>query len=300
MTKIVLPLVRAIIMMPLLHATVQAAIVSATPQMRTYVSGTGNDSNPCAVSSPCKTLQVALSLTRAGGEIYVLNSANYGPLTINKAVTITSEGAVAGVLATGSVAITISAGPNDVINLRGLDIDGGNTGGVGIQFNSGQSLIIQKSLIRNFTNCGINFAPSGTSSLFVSDTVVTHNTNNGVLIANSATGALSRVTASGNGVGVFASGASASVTVTDLVAGNNTYGIGANSSAMMVRNSMISNNAVGIAADQSAIVRVGQSTITGNGTGWQALNGGQVQSYGNNNVGGNTTDGTASTTLALQ
>ena len=51
---------------------------------------------------------------------------------------------------------------------------------------------------------------------------------------------------------------------------------------------------------QSAIVRVGQSTITGNGTGWQALNGGQVQSYGNNNVGGNTTDGTASTTLALE
>ena len=68
----------------------------------------------------------------------------------------------------------------------------------------------------------------------------------------------------------------------------------------MVRNSMISHNIVGIAADQSGIVRVGQSTITGNATGWQAINGGQIQSYGNNNVSGNTTDGIATTRGALQ
>ena len=68
----------------------------------------------------------------------------------------------------------------------------------------------------------------------------------------------------------------------------------------MVRNSTASNNAVGIAADQTAMVRVGQSTITGNGTGWQATNGGQVLSYGNNNVGGNNTDGVATSTLTLE
>jgi parallel beta helix pectate lyase-like protein len=300
MTRFVLPLTRAIIIIPMLHATAQALTV-ATPQTRTYVSGTGSDSNPCSASQPCKTLQVALSLTVAGGEIYVLNSANYGPVTISKAVTITGEGAVAGVLATGSAAITISASANDVINLRGLDIDGGNAGGIGIQFNSGQSLNIQKSQIRNFTNSGINFTPSGTSTLFVSDTVVTHNGSNGILITNSATGALSRVTASGNGgIGVAASGANTGVTVTDTVASNNNYGIGASSSTVMVRNSMISNNAVGVAADQSATVRVTQSTITGNGTGWQATNGGQLLTYGNNNVGGNTINGTATTTLALE
>jgi len=77
-------------------------------------------------------------------------------------------------------------------------------------------------------------------------------------------------------------------------------GIGASSSAVMVRNSTVSSNGVGIAADQAAVVRVGQSTMTANGTAWQATNGGQVQSYSNNNVVGNTTDGTVTSTVALQ
>jgi hypothetical protein len=68
----------------------------------------------------------------------------------------------------------------------------------------------------------------------------------------------------------------------------------------MVRSSIISNNAIGIAADQSATVRISQSTVTGNGTGWQATNGGQLLTYGNNNVDGNTNNGAATTTLALE
>jgi hypothetical protein len=163
-------------------------------------------------------------------------------------------------------------------------------------------LNIQKSLVRNFTNSGISFTPSAVSALFVSDTIVAHNANNGILVvggSSTVTGALSRVTASANGVGIFASG-NASLVVTDAVASSNNYGIGASASTIMVRNSTASNNAVGIVADQTAMVRVGQSTITGNGTGWQATNGGQVVSYGNNNVGGNTADGTATSTAALQ
>jgi hypothetical protein len=68
-------------------------------------------------------------------------------------------------------------------------------------------------------------------------------------------------------------GSNASVTIIDTVAGNNSYGIGASFSAVMVRNSTVSNNAIGIAADQAAIVGVGESTITANDTGWQATNG---------------------------
>src|SRR5215831_20491960 len=124
----------------------------AAPQARTYVSAQGSDANPCLVSLPCRTFQAALALTTAGGEIFVLNSANYGAVTITKAVTITSEGAVAGVLATTGVGITIQAGAGDVINLRGLDIDGGNSGGTGIQFISGQALTVQKSAVRGFVN----------------------------------------------------------------------------------------------------------------------------------------------------
>jgi hypothetical protein len=62
----------------------------------------------------------------------------------------------------------------------------------------------------------------------------------------------------------------------------------------MVRNCTVSNNGIGIAVDQAAIVRVGQSTITANGTGWQATNGGQVVSYSN------ITNGVLTSTVALQ
>jgi Right handed beta helix region len=294
--KISAPLVGAMIIIASLHTVAHA---SAT-LTRTYVSRTGVDSNPCTAPLPCQTFQAALALTVAGGEIYVLDSANYGPVTINKAVTITSEGAVAGIVAGSGVGITISAGANDVINLRGLEIDGSNTGSVGIQFNSGQSLNIQKSVIRNFTGSGITFAPSGTSSLFVIDTNLINNLCSGISLTNSATGALSRVNLNQNGVGVLAYGSGVSLTVTDTVAGNNTYGIGASSSAVMVRNSTLNSNLIGISADQSAMVRVGQSTITANATGWKATNGGQVLSYGNNNVNGNTTDGSSTTTVALE
>lgn len=303
MRKISILLLGATTIVPIWSSATWAGVIK--PQiMRTYVSGLGNDNNPCTAAYPCATFKAALALTLAGGEIFVLNSADYGPVTINKAVSITSEGAAAGILTTSGVGITISAAASDVVNLRGLTLDGANSGSVGIQFVSGKSLTIQKSFVRNFTNSGISFAPTATATLFVSDTVVANNASNGIVVSSgSATvqGALSRVNASGNGVGILASGAGVSLAVADTVASNNGYGIGASSSAVTVRNLMASANSVGIAADQStAIVGVAQSTITGNNTGWQATNGAQVQSYGNNNVGGNANDGTATTTLALE
>jgi hypothetical protein len=308
MIKTPMPLLGAMIIVQTLSLGAYAAnrtpTPSSTPLIRTYVSGLGSDSNPCTAASPCATFQAALAMTLAGGEIFVLNSADYGPVTINKAVSITSEGAAAGILATSGAGITISAGASDVVNLRGLTIDGASSGTVGIQFVSGKSLTIQKSFVRNFSNSGISFAPGASATLFVSDTAVANNANNGIVVASGSgtvKGALSRVNASGNGVGILASGSGVSLAVTDAVASNNGYGIGVSSSAVTVRNLTASANSVGIAADQStAVVGVAQSTITGNGTGWQATNGAQVQSYGNNNVGGNTSDGTANTMIALQ
>src|SRR5690242_21705525 len=79
-----------ILMIPFLsvasYANTKLPAAPAVPLTRTYVSGTGNDSSPCTASQPCATFQAALALTLAGGEIFVLNSANYGPVTINKAL----------------------------------------------------------------------------------------------------------------------------------------------------------------------------------------------------------------------
>ena len=297
MHKLVPPLVSAMLVVPFLHAAAHAA--PPAPRVFTYVSGQGSDNGTCSAGLPCRTLAAALASTVPGGVIYVLNSANFGPVTIGQSISITSEGTVAGILVTSGAAITINAGANDVVNLRGLSIEGGNSASVGIQFNSGKSLTIQKTTVRNFTNSGIVFAPSTASLLYVSDTTVLSNTNNGISITNGS-GALSRVTATQNGVGILASGGSTNVTISDSVASNNSYGVGAIASNVMIRSSSASNNSVGISADQSAVIRVGQTTATANGTGWQATNGGQVVSFTNNVVSGNTADGTSTSTIALQ
>jgi hypothetical protein len=283
--------------------------------MRTFVSAQGLDTAACSVTAPCRTFQAAFTMTAAGGEINVLNSAGYGPLTITKAISIVSD-VTAGVLGpSGGAAVTINAGPNDVINLRGLDIEGAGAAAVGIQFNSGQALNIQKTTVRGFTNTGISFAPNATAttSIFVSDTLVANNATYGIYVgpngSGGVNGVLSRVLvnqngAASNGMGIMIYGGSSTgplnVTIADSVAANNYYGIGAASSIIMVRNSTVSNNTIGIRAAQSATVLVGQSTLAGNGTGWQATNGGVLSSYANNNVNANGTNGTPTGTIALQ
>src|SRR5262245_41410310 len=107
-------LLRAAITTPLFlaAATANSQIIALTvpkPQIRTYVSGLGNDGWPCTETVPCRTFQAAIKLTLAGGEIFVLDSANYGPVTIDKALTIVSEGSVAGVLATTGAGINVNA-----------------------------------------------------------------------------------------------------------------------------------------------------------------------------------------------
>src|SRR5262249_48559583 len=109
--------------------------------MNTYVSGKGNDGNPCSSSQPCQTFPAALMQTAAGGQINALDSANYGSLVINRAVSIVSAGNAIGVLASGGGSgIAISAGTSDVISLQGLVIDGAGSGANGIQFTSGGAL----------------------------------------------------------------------------------------------------------------------------------------------------------------
>jgi len=293
----VIVLLLALIAAPSLQAFAQ----TAQPVMRTYVSGKGKNNAQCAVSSPCQTLQAAVDVTSPGGTIYVLDSANYGPLTITKSINITSDGAVAGILGKSGIAVLINAGPNDVISLRGLDVDGVQTGSVGIYFISGHSFSVQKSVVHNFTH-GVVFQPKGPSSFFMSNTEVINNQNGvGVAVQGMATAVLHRVRAAANAVGIVAWGADSKMTVIDAVSEKNIYGVAAGLSAMvMVKNAVMSGNVLGVAADDSGVAQISESTLTSNGTGFRTSNGGQVQSFGNNEFGGNASDGTASATISLK
>ncbi len=264
--------------------------------LRTYISGTGNDSNACSETSPCLTLQGALAKTVAGGQIYALSSANYGYVTIDKAVSIISGRGATGVLAASSVSgITINAGANDIISLQGLDIDGAGSGANGILFSSGASLTVKDSTIRGFAT-GISFQPTAASALSVAGTLISNNTT-GIAFQSttSSTGVLSDIQVVNNTTGVTVLGASSTgqaiVTAQGCIVANNSgVGVQASSySAVTVTDCTVANNGVGLAAQSvSALLQTSGSTVTGNGTGWQVTNSGQVISATNNSIGGNT------------
>src|ERR1043165_8625685 len=137
------------------------ALAQAT---RTWVSGVGDDANPCSRTAPCKTFAGAISKTAPAGEINVLDPGGFGGVTITKSITISSEGFEAGVLVSGTNAIIINALTTSNVVLRGLDIEGLGPGLVGIKVLGGLgSLHVEKCTINNFKGAngsGIEIATS--------------------------------------------------------------------------------------------------------------------------------------------
>src|SRR5205807_7908763 len=109
-------------------AMMLAAAPANAQATRTWVSGVGDDANPCSRTAPCKTFAGAISKTAPAGEINVLDPGGFGAVTITKSITISSVGFEAGVLVSGTNGIIISAGATDQIVLKGLDIEGLGTG----------------------------------------------------------------------------------------------------------------------------------------------------------------------------
>ena len=285
-----------------LAVTLPAVPAQAAGAPRTFLSAAGSDANNCTnVATPCRHMAAAFAATAPDGEIYVLDPANYGSLTITHAVSIEGHGwasiAPAGI---SSSAITINANPGDKINIIGVVLDGTAIPATnGIQFNSGGSLTVRDSVIRNFGSYAINFVPSASNPavLSVSNTLVSDNGSNGISIVPSGSGAVSAVLSrvdiennSGLGLNVASSAPNTHVSVSDSVVSNNGGGITANdnggASLIMVRDSTIANNTgKGLEADNGgAIIRVTRSTITANTTAWFTSNGGFVLSYGDNNI----------------
>jgi len=179
-------------------ATALVGVFYATPAQaqatRTWVSGVGDDANPCSRTAPCKTFAGAISKTATNGEINVLDPGGFGGVTITKAITISSEGFEAGVLVSGTNAIIVNPPAGSDVILRGLDIEGLGTGLNGVQILNGK-VTIDKCTIHNFTQAGVNlFGPAGTR-VVVKDSLVTHNVN-GVNISGNGAGNTAVVTGS--------------------------------------------------------------------------------------------------------
>jgi hypothetical protein len=260
---------------------------------RAWVSGHGTDAAGCgAPTDPCRSLQYVISnIIATGGEIDVLDPAGYGAVTIPFALSIVNDGVgTAGVQATsGQNAITINAGTSDNVTLRGLNIDGLSSGGVGINLNSGGSLTITNCVVRHFTATGINIIPSsGTSIVSISSTIASDNGTNGIQFAPTGTGVvtgvISQTTAANNaqsGVVVNNAGSGATATVIDSIAFNNAGNAG------------FGVNAAG------ATMRIGLSVATGNSIGLLIGTNATMSSYGDNKVDGNVMNDVSGTLSSL-
>jgi Right handed beta helix region len=309
-----------IVMAASLVLAVTLPAVSAQAQaIRTFVSTTGNDSNPCSITAPCRHFSAAVAVTAVDGEVDALESGAYGSFSIGQGITIEGEGWSYVAPPAGGAAITINAG-SGVVNIRGVSLNGISVSNAfGIEFNSGATLNVQNSVIRNFTNGGIKFAQSssGASQIFVSNTLISDNAGIGIDIVTSGsgttTGALDSVKVENNGNDglTINPDQTTNITLSDCVIANNTGdGIDAGGQngipmtlSVMVRNSTIVNNRkIGLEAfSGNTTIRVTRSTITGNNVGWSNDGGaGAVLSYADNNIDTNLTGGnTAPPTTGL-
>ena len=305
-------------------AILNLAVFGATPAhaqaTRTWVSGVGDDANPCSRTAPCKTFAGAISKTAAGGEINCLDPGGFGAVTITKSITISCPYTEGGALAAGN-GVIVNAGATDVVVLRGLDIYGVNPPTNGVRFIAGGALHIEDSVIRRFNaanSAGVLFSPSGASQLFITNTTITQNGNgntgggivikpaaagsariviNNVRIHNNANAGLQVDTTGstgGGGSGIFVSLENSSVSGN----GNGVHALqpaGTQGILITINGSIIANNpGSGLLGDGAgASMRVGNSTIVGNGSGVTRNNSSAIVSYGDNRLNGNTaSDGT--------
>ena len=309
-------------------ATMQDAVAAI---QRTFVSGGGLDSNACSLAAPCRGFAAALAQTLPGGEVVVLDSAGYGPVTISQAVTLVApSGVYAGISVFAGAGITINAAAGDKVTLRGLTINGLG-GATGIAFNSGNALYLDGIVVSGFTG-GVGVAAglgSGTADLFIQDSAFRDNatglstvTTSGILtlaversmferngvgasISGNTLGSIHGSTLAGGGTGLAAGSAGHTVkvelrdcTISDNT-GNGVVAVtgGTTSTALSVVSSLISGNLIGLDAVGSANgIYASDSTITRNTTGINFSASATLISGGDNRLINNGTDGSFSST----
>jgi hypothetical protein len=308
-------------------AVISIGTVMATGQAtRTWVSGVGDDANPCSRTAPCKTFAGAISKTAPGGEIDALDPGGFGALTITKSITLDGGGGqVASVLVAGTNGIVVSAGASDVVIIRNIRLDGllgngsnsANAGINGIRWISGKALHIEHCWIFGFNANGIDIEKSDGGEAFIIDTTVENNglNNNGtggVFTSNTTNNvsiAIDHLRTINNLNGVLVRDFS-KVSVRDSNAsGNQVDGFlvqaNTNAAVMDVSFSATSHNGVsGIQAGGSG----GQSTVSitnvssnDNGSsGFIAGMNGTINSFGNNYITTNSNGGTLSHTFSPQ
>jgi hypothetical protein len=316
-----------------------AALYTAAPAnaqaTRTWISGVGDDANPCSRTAPCKTFAGAISKTATGGEIDCLDPGGFGAVTITKSITLDCGGGIGGevgsILASGTNGITINAASAQV-KIRNMSINCGGLPGAaftclsGIKFLAGAGLIVEHVGIFGAGQSGgtgtygaVDFEPNTAAKLNMLDVECQYGLADGVLIkpqsGGSVTATLNRVSCmqnAGSGLRVdstnVATGTGSSVTLTDSNISGNTNGVFAYTptstvaATILVTTSTVSQNSgVGLLGNgATAFIGVGGSTVVGNALGVAAGASSTIKSFQDNyffNGATGTSNGTLSGTL---
>jgi parallel beta helix pectate lyase-like protein len=297
------PTIKALLVTSFILALATAAQAQAT---RTWVSGVGDDVNPCSRTAPCKTFAGAISKTAKDGEISVLDPGGYGAVTITKSIYINGThgagyGSIIASLVNGII-INITD-VNDVrkaVRLRALDINGVSTGINGVSILAATNVFVEDCVIDGFTGngstsgIGIRMALAGSGSLFVTDTMI-HKTVTGIRATTTSGFAVASVRNSNvenNTTGIEAA-ANGFVTVQDSrIAGNTGSGLTASASGAQLnaRDNIINNNGTAINAAAGSSVRALSNLLLNNTTGFGGTTA-VIQTDGQNRNAGNGTPG---------
>jgi hypothetical protein len=278
------------------------ALAQAT---RTWVSGVGDDANPCSRTAPCKTFAGAISKTAEGGEIDVLDPGGFGTVTITKAMTIdgTHGSGFGSILNAGNIAgiiinITTGTHVNDaVVILRSLYFQaasqspsGTGSSSNGINYLKGNRVFVNDCHFENQGNAGIRANLTSIGALFVSDCDFENTVTaiSGTTTVNPLTLNISNITVHGNTNGIqYSTNTSGTVTgsfFSQIVGGSAISG-GSNC-FVNVTHSHFSNNSTAINAAAGSTIRVNENEIFDNGNGF-AGTASAFQSGVNNKLAGN-------------
>lgn len=274
---------------------------------RTWVSDSGNDSNPCSKVQPCRTFAGAITKTGADGKITCLDMGQFGPVTIEKPITIDCRRTRGDILSASTSGVVINAMTTDKIILQGLDIDGDGLGGFdGIRFLAGGSLHIEDTTVSNMTN-GINVGlnQAANAEVYVINSSMRNNSNVGMFVSNSGAGIINmtieRTTVENNVFGLIGRNNARIAARNSAFSGNSNIGIlsevvtSGPVSIIDVINCVVSGNSTGLSAGNSVAanqgnLRVSGTTISFNGIGVTAGNG-NANTLNDNILRDNTTPG---------
>mgnify|MGYP006359522747 CR=1 FL=1 len=280
------------------------SVLADAQATRTWVSGVGDDANPCSRTAPCKTFAGTISKTAVNGEMNCIDPGGFGAVTITKSITIDCTEVSSSILSSlvNGVIINITS-PTDLlktVRLRGISINGAGTGINGIRVLSASSVFIEDVIIDGFTQHGISVETSVGSTKFVIDrATVSNNLGNGfntfIIGGASATLSVNNSLFAVNNIGFNLSQSVKTTFQNSIINGNNT-GVLVNTGELGMTNCQISGNVVGVQAGNGGTIRMSNNSVIGNNTG---LAGTSLISFGNNLVKGNNINGSFTSTDLL-